>query len=264
MGFVRTADHLSWTGQWWDHAWQARMPLDMPGASRPACLEPPSSSSVWSCLVAGSHGRRSRPPDACARSSRSPGGSAPLRIPTTAGVATQSLDCVARLLSMTVLCPCQPPTCPDIANCCIPCRCSSTGVCRSFLSLKNPQRPWSGVPVTFSSIFTGFGSFWASKSFSLTESVCLGRRPVALTAEFPLSLLLSLLHRAGDVEKHALGALRAHWTEGTRKESTTSDFDARLGRNIREDDIAAMMSAWAVLQLQRAQPAKVARKVRPG
>jgi hypothetical protein len=98
------------------------------------------------------------------------------------------------------------------------------------------------VPVTSCSISTGFGNCCFEKSFSLTDSVCLGRRPVARTAEFPLFLLLSLFHRAGDVEK------RAHWTDGTRKERIVSCCaNARLGRRSREEGIVAMSSVWAVL-----------------
>jgi hypothetical protein len=108
--------------------------------------------------------------------------------------------------------------------------------------LKKSQRPWSGVPVTSCSILTGVGNCCFEKSFSLTDNVCLGRRPVTLTAEFPLFLLLSLFHRAGDVEK------RAHWTDGTRKERIVSCCtNARLGRSSREEGIVAMSSVWAVL-----------------
>lgn len=54
-------------------------------------------------------------------------------------------------------------------------------------------------------------------------------------------MLLSFLHRTGDVENRAAGALRVHWMEGTRNERMVSGFaDDILGRNIREDGMAAI------------------------
>jgi hypothetical protein len=64
---------------------------------------------------------------------------------------------------------------------------------------------------------------------------------VPLTAESPRLLLLSLLHRAGDVEKHALGALRVHWADGNKNDSIASDLDdARSGRISREVGMEAI------------------------
>jgi hypothetical protein len=55
-------------------------------------------------------------------------------------------------------------------------------------------------------------------------------------------VLLSFLHRAGDVENCAAGAVRVHRNEGTRKERRASGFvDDRLGRNVRESGKAAMI-----------------------
>jgi len=113
--------------------------------------------------------------------------------------------------------------------------------------------------VTSCSIATGVGNCWFSKSFCFTDSVCLGRKAVPLTAEIPLFLLLSAFHLAGDVEKHALGALRAQCAEGTRKARTASEcVDAALGRNSREAGIVAMALVWAVPADAEGRSSKVA------
>jgi hypothetical protein len=81
--------------------------------------------------------------------------------------------------------------------------------------------------------------------------------PVPLTADRPRFGLLSPFHRAGDVEKCALGALRAHWAEGTRKDSTASDVaECRLGRNIRELGIAAIVMCVGGVANGNAQPSR--------
>ena len=242
MVFECTVDRLSSTSRCLDRSALARRLPGMPGVARPMCRESPSSSPAPFCLAPHFRSRRSPRPDAFAQAFRSQDDSAPSRIPTTAGAGCPSLDCAARQRSTTFLCLCQLPASRHGTNGSLPCFCSSTGVCKSCWSLKKSHRPWSGVPVTSCSILTGLGNRCFAKSFSLTDNVCLGRRPVALTAELPLSLLLSRFHRAGDVEK------RAHWTDGTRKDSTVSCCtNARLGRSNREECIVAMASVWAVL-----------------
>jgi hypothetical protein len=74
----------------------------------------------------------------------------------------------------------------------------------------------------------------------MTDNVCLGRGPVALTAERPRWLLLSFLHLAGDVENRAAGAMRMQCTEGMRNERIVSGFANRHGRTTREADMAAI------------------------
>jgi hypothetical protein len=72
-------------------------------------------------------------------------------------------------------------------------------------------------------------------------------------------LLLSFLHRGVDVEKRAAGAIRIHWTEGTRNERMASGFvDARPGRIICE----GVMAAIAIVALPLAMPTQCGRKMR--
>jgi hypothetical protein len=184
-----------------------------------------------------------QPPIDVARSSPSQGGSVLSRIPTIAGAACPSLDFAARRLSILDLCARQPLLHPRLNADAVPCLFSSTGVCNSFWSLKKSQRPWSGVPVTFSVIGTGRGNscFW--KSFCLTDNVWRGRRPVPLTADTPRLELLSFLHRTGDVENRAAEAVRVHWKEGTRNERTVSGLaDCRVGRIVRESGMVVIGS----------------------
>lgn len=236
-----TAVHQSAISRYLDRALQARVLPDTQSASQPECPGSPSSFPAQSCPSPCSRSHRSQLLIACARSFRSRGDFVPLRTPTRVGAGSPSHGCAAHQLSMTVLGSCQQLTGLVANSCLIPWRCSSTGVCKSFWSLKKSQSPWSGAPVTFSSILTGFGNCWFAKSFCLTDSVCLGRRPVLLTADSPRLLLLSFLQRGCEVEKRAADALRVHWTEGTRKESTASDLaDVRLGRSMRDDGIAIM------------------------
>jgi hypothetical protein len=68
----------------------------------------------------------------------------------------------------------------------------------------------------------------------MTDNVCLRRRPVFRIDDRPRLLLLSFLHLIGDVENLAMGALRVHWTEGTRKASTATGVRAAMiGRSVR-------------------------------
>jgi hypothetical protein len=123
----------------------------------------------------------------------------------------------------------------------------------SFLSLKKSHKPWSGVPVTFSVMGTGFGGWSPDPFLDRTESVCLFRRPVPRTADTPLLELLSFLHLMGDVENRAAGALRMHWAEGTRKARTDSValIDAALGRIIRLCMVAIVLLDCASLTAGR-------------
>jgi hypothetical protein len=77
----------------------------------------------------------------------------------------------------------------------------------------------------------------------MTDSVCLGRRPVLRTADTPRFELLSFLHLMGEVENRAAGELRVHWVAGTRKAGSEEDVfvGSRLGRSMRWC-IAAMVS----------------------
>jgi hypothetical protein len=154
---------------------------------------------------------------------------------------------------------CQPLRSHSVYHRCVPCRCSSTGVCSSFLSLKNPHNPCVSVPTTFSFslILTGFGNRCLLKFFSITDSVCLGRRPVARTAESPRLILLSFLHLAGDVENPAAGALRVHFAEGTRKARTVSGRGDSAGRKNRRGVVAAIaIPCCALEQVSRAEQSK--------
>src|SRR4051812_6022780 len=96
MAAVCTVGHPSLLDQCQGHAAPARKPLGTPGVFRPVCQELPSLSPAPSCRAADSRNLRSQHLDVCAQSSPSQGGSAPLHIPTTAGVTTPSLDYAAR------------------------------------------------------------------------------------------------------------------------------------------------------------------------